>query len=173
LDATLGVRFSRDPIDNAEMSEGPNLYAYVRNNPAVYIDEDGKFAQVAIGAGLGAASSVALQLLENGGLEDALNGDWDALWEKRKCIDLADVGISAAQGAMGFTLLKNLNNLNKARKGLSTINQLNGRLRNVESMAAQNYLRNNANKALRKAAGSAAGFGAAQALKSGVDCGCP
>jgi len=32
---------SRDPLDNAEMSQGPNLYAYVLNNPLRYVDPTG------------------------------------------------------------------------------------------------------------------------------------
>src|SRR5262249_8909524 len=32
-DADLGRWLSRDPLEDAELKEGPNLYAYVRNNP--------------------------------------------------------------------------------------------------------------------------------------------
>ncbi len=35
---SLGRWLSRDPLDQAEMDEGPNLYAYVRNNPINLID---------------------------------------------------------------------------------------------------------------------------------------
>ena len=32
-DPELGRWLSRDPLRNAEMKQGPNLYAYVRNDP--------------------------------------------------------------------------------------------------------------------------------------------
>lgn len=32
-DPTIGRWLSRDPINNAELSQGPNLYSYVGNNP--------------------------------------------------------------------------------------------------------------------------------------------
>lgn len=37
-DPELGRWFSRDPLPNAEMEEGPNLYAYVGNNPLNMVD---------------------------------------------------------------------------------------------------------------------------------------
>jgi RHS repeat-associated protein len=37
-DPQLGRWLSRDPLRNAEIQEGPNLYAYVRNNPVNAID---------------------------------------------------------------------------------------------------------------------------------------
>jgi RHS repeat-associated protein len=37
-DPELGRWLSRDPLNNAEESEGPNLYAYVGNNPINYRD---------------------------------------------------------------------------------------------------------------------------------------
>jgi RHS repeat-associated protein len=37
-DPGLGRWLSRDPLNNAEMRQGPNLYAYVRNNPVNLID---------------------------------------------------------------------------------------------------------------------------------------
>lgn len=40
-DPELGRWLSRDPLANAEMMEGPNLYAYVGNNPVNLIDPDG------------------------------------------------------------------------------------------------------------------------------------
>ena len=35
---TIGRWISRDPLENAEISQGPNLYAYVGNNPTVLRD---------------------------------------------------------------------------------------------------------------------------------------
>lgn len=37
-DPELGRWLSRDPLEDAELQEGPNLYAYVANNPVNYID---------------------------------------------------------------------------------------------------------------------------------------
>ena len=39
--ATQGVRISRDPLKNAEMLEGANLYSYVRNNSIDSVDLNG------------------------------------------------------------------------------------------------------------------------------------
>ena len=37
---------SRDPLENAETSQGPNLYQYVRNGPVIGVDPSGKFVIV-------------------------------------------------------------------------------------------------------------------------------
>jgi RHS repeat-associated protein len=42
---TLGRWINRDPLENAEMSQGPNLYAYVENNPINWIDPLGLGAE--------------------------------------------------------------------------------------------------------------------------------
>jgi len=41
-DPNLGRWLSRDPLRNAEMKEGPNLYAYVRDNPVNLTDPLGE-----------------------------------------------------------------------------------------------------------------------------------
>jgi RHS repeat-associated protein len=40
-DATLGRWLSRDPLKNAEMIDGPNLFAYVGNDVVNWIDPEG------------------------------------------------------------------------------------------------------------------------------------
>lgn len=41
-DPTLGRWLDRDPIDNAELRQGTNLYAYVRDGPINRVDPDGR-----------------------------------------------------------------------------------------------------------------------------------
>jgi len=51
-DAALGRWVSRDPLKNAEVTEGPNLYAYVVNNPVNLTDPLGLGAGRLLAAGL-------------------------------------------------------------------------------------------------------------------------
>ena len=44
---------SRDPLENAELLQGPNLYTYVWNSPTNYNDPDGCIVNFAIGAVIG------------------------------------------------------------------------------------------------------------------------
>jgi len=56
-EVALGARISRDPITNAEMRQGPNLYAYVRNDPTNGTDPLGLFT---IGIGIqGSGGAIA------------------------------------------------------------------------------------------------------------------
>jgi len=48
---SLGRWISRDPLPNAEMLQGPNLYGYVGNNPVNVVDPKGEFAWIPIIAG--------------------------------------------------------------------------------------------------------------------------
>jgi uncharacterized protein RhaS with RHS repeats len=91
------VWLSRDPIGERG-PDGPNLYAYVRNNPINYYDEDGQFANVAIGA----ATSVA-----SGWLIAKLTGD---------CYGASDALKDAAAGAVGAGLVSKLNKLYRIAK---------------------------------------------------------
>jgi uncharacterized protein RhaS with RHS repeats len=67
-DPTIGRWISRDPLNNAEMLQGPNLYAYVGNNPVYWTDRTGLFfgiddaieADVALNSALGLAIGTAL-----------------------------------------------------------------------------------------------------------------
>ncbi len=56
-DPNLGRWLSRDTLDDAELSQGANLYGYVGNNPVLRVDRDGRFWWVAIGAAIGGALS--------------------------------------------------------------------------------------------------------------------
>jgi len=46
-DPDLGRWLSRDPLENAELSQGPNLYAYVGNNPVNLADPLGLYYALA------------------------------------------------------------------------------------------------------------------------------
>jgi RHS repeat-associated protein len=50
-DPNLGRWLSRDPLENAEIQQGPNLYAYVRNSPPNLVDPSGK-AEVILPGGV-------------------------------------------------------------------------------------------------------------------------
>jgi len=78
----LGRWISRDPLENAEMSQGPNLYAYVKNDPINSLDLLGLFTQ----AELDAAHQIALSglLLRREQLVALLNGDIES-WEELQC----------------------------------------------------------------------------------------
>jgi RHS repeat-associated protein len=50
-DPETGRWLSRDPLENAEFLQGPNLYSYVGNSPTTRIDPDGRFWQVPVVVG--------------------------------------------------------------------------------------------------------------------------
>jgi len=63
-DPEQGRWLSRDPLRNAEATEGPNLYAYVGNNPVNYVDPEGLatlpglgFNSVTVGLGTACAAN--------------------------------------------------------------------------------------------------------------------
>src|SRR5207249_8543738 len=48
-DPDLGRWISRDPLETAEISQGPNLYAYVENDPTNFVDPLGLLTAVIVG----------------------------------------------------------------------------------------------------------------------------
>ncbi|AEG02518.1 RHS repeat-associated core domain-containing protein [Methylomonas methanica] len=119
-DPTIQRFISEDPIG---LSGGTNTYAYVGGNPVNLIDPTGQ-CPWCVGALIGAGIDVAMQLAMNG-------GNW-------QCIDLGQVALSAAFGAVGggfgakagkqglTSLAKGLSNSTKGSigEGLSTIKNL-------------------------------------------------
>jgi RHS repeat-associated protein len=60
--------FSIENFSNEKFLLNPqaqNSYAYANNNPINNVDEDGKFAHVLVGAGVGAAAGVTVQLIDD------------------------------------------------------------------------------------------------------------
>ena len=72
---TLGRWINRDPLENAELSEGPNLYAYVGNNPIFFVDPLGLCytpeqiddARNRINGGIDAMKDILFRLANPGG----------------------------------------------------------------------------------------------------------
>ncbi|MBL4600076.1 MAG: RHS repeat-associated core domain-containing protein [Rhizobiaceae bacterium] len=85
-DPTIGRYTQADPLG---FVDGPSVYAYALNSPQMYIDPTGEFGVV--GAIIGGGFDLGLQLALNG-------GNW-------KCVDWADVAVSAAVGAIAPGLL--------------------------------------------------------------------
>lgn len=57
-DPTVGRWLSRDPLKEAELRQGPNLYVYVHNNPTVRVDlsgllDPGYVVKIGVSAGVG------------------------------------------------------------------------------------------------------------------------
>ncbi len=81
-DAELGRWISRDPLDNAEMLQGPNLYAYVANNPISWVDPLGLWGLFGFGGGsveAGAGSGGGAQASSGYGYFMNNSGDMNSL----------------------------------------------------------------------------------------------
>jgi RHS repeat-associated protein len=157
-DPELGMWLSRDPLENAEFLQGPNLYAYGPNNPVNGFDKDGQLWWGFSGA-IGAAFDLGLQLYMN-------DGNFD-------CVDWGDVGISFATSAAGYGLLSSVSKVKKGLKAKRTLNRLSKK--RVPEKAWSNYAKGQKKEALKnkdnikKVAGA---VGTSQALKraSSPDC---
>ncbi len=109
-DSNMRRFIQSDPID---IAGGLNTYAYVGNNPVNLIDPTGE-CPWCLGAVFGAGVDIAIQLAMNG-------GNW-------KCIDVGQVALSAALGAVGggFGSAAGKQGLTSAARGLS--NSAKGRV---------------------------------------------
>ncbi len=92
-DPELGRWLSRDPLESAELREGPNLYAYVRNEPINRRDSTGLgFDTLSTKAGVAVMLTIAA---EEGGEE--LEGAGEAATEK--AAEIGEAAIGALEGA--------------------------------------------------------------------------
>jgi RHS repeat-associated protein len=107
-DPFAGRWLSRDPIGE-ESDPAANLYAYVGGDPIGKSDPTGECpwcVRAGVGAGIGAAASLAGQLLGNGGRLD--------------CVDWGEVGGAALAGA-GLGGLSAIGGLGAAARGAGTL----------------------------------------------------
>jgi hypothetical protein len=104
-DPLLGRMLSPDNYTHGS-SQGYNRYTYAMNNPLKYTDPDGQNPFL-IGAAVGAAFDIGLQLYSNG---------WDI-----HNINWTSVAISAAAGAVGGGIGDALSKSAKLTKALGTI----------------------------------------------------
>ncbi|MCL2683456.1 MAG: hypothetical protein FWE63_08290, partial [Bacteroidales bacterium] len=86
-DPIIGRMLSPDPyVPNGAYTQDFNRYMYARNNPLAYIDPDGEWVHLAIGALIGGTVNVIVNWKK-------IDGDWGK--------GLAYFGIGAAAGALG------------------------------------------------------------------------
>ena len=110
-DPMIGRWISRDPLDNAEMLQGPNLYAYVSNNPINGFDPYGlydfmDFMQDAsnVSAGMGDALTFGLTKDARAAMNDAfdLPDTVDPCSKGYGAGKVAGYGLMVADGAAGL-----------------------------------------------------------------------
>jgi RHS repeat-associated protein len=170
----FGCWLSRDPLENnwgllAEfLPEGPNLYGYVGNNPVSYIDYEGEAALNAIGAGIGAGISFGTQFGANGGFGAIWNGDWDKAWQATKCVDYADVALSAGSGALGLGAVGNIKKAHGALKQARRVRNMYSRYSPSGGAGPTGYVGDAVNQGVKAGAKGAAGFGL-NSLKDDLD----
>ena len=104
-DPELGMWLSRDPLESVTgelaelLPEGPNLYAYVGNDPTNWVDPDGLFLETVWDIGVV--------------LYDLIKGDWGAAAVDGACA--LTPAVPAGAGAIGSKIAgKSINQLNKA-----------------------------------------------------------
>jgi hypothetical protein len=117
------------------LPSGSNLFGYVGGDPLNFYDQQGEVPPQVIGAAIGAGISFGGQFWKNGGFGDLANGDFGEAWNKAsKCTDWADVGVSAASGALFGGAF---GNLSKATKGLREAN----RIRKINPVVVSPYFK--------------------------------
>ena len=104
----LGIWGSPDPLLDKYIFASPNMYC--NGNPIKYVDPDGRWVQLVVGALIGGASDYAFQVGMN-----MVNGD-DFSTALTHDISLGSIAFSAAAGAVGAGLAKNVNKAQQAVK---------------------------------------------------------
>ena len=100
----LGRFISRDPLSEAELSQGPNLYAYVGNNPGNHLDPLGLFAP-------GVGASAAANALSSMGTASAATNALSSMGTASSGIGaaaIAPIAAAAAVGAAAGTLINQI-----------------------------------------------------------------
>jgi len=86
-DPALGRFLSPDPyVQMPDFSQNFNRYSYALNNPLVYVDPDGEFIHIIVGAIIGGAVNLTVKIIQ---------GKVDNVWD-----GVAAFGIGAAGGAV-------------------------------------------------------------------------
>jgi len=100
LHTTLGRWLSRDPLNNVELMQGANCYAYVSNNPENAVDFSGK---IAIGPGGAALSNAVACCKKRGGTYASLASNVYGSMNKclAECLGLP--GVYATSGFAAIT----------------------------------------------------------------------
>ncbi len=86
-DPTLGRYTQPDPLG---FVDGPSVYGYAGGNSQAYVDQDGRFWNIVIGAGIGFGLDLTTQLILNGG--------------SLECVNLGQLLTATGFGALGGAL---------------------------------------------------------------------
>ncbi len=141
-----------------------SLYLYNNNDPVNKVDPDGR-CPWCVGALAGAFGNLALQLaLGHGSLSDRLHN-----------LNVCDIGVGAAEGALGFGALKNFSQAYKAYKLAKDTDAVAEGVKDSVLIAkgtaeyVANSIRNDASKGVGKAAAGIVGGKAADEALNAAD----